>query len=101
MQEANQIKKASIVERIVRVMAFCLMPKSEEVLRRANAWVIYTGDGLKLPDTLRALYGKLFMYQKGTYGDLRWASSPPIFITGPDNPMLAECKQMDAEDFSS
>lgn len=63
------------------VAAFCTAPKTGVLEATAfDAWVLYTGDGFKLPDFLCEQLRKL--QDSGR-------SLPAIFITGCDNLMLA------------
>ncbi|MCE9549369.1 YdcF family protein [Candidatus Nomurabacteria bacterium] len=71
------------VEQVARVVAFCLMPKASDTLAKADAWVLYTGDGWKLVDGLRRSWEELQASETRRV-------MPDIFITGPDNLMLPE-----------
>lgn len=69
------------MEQIVRVTAFCLFPKDDKTLGGMDAWVLYTGDGYRLPGHLLKRW-----FEVCGHG----GRSIPVFITGPDNTMLAE-----------
>ncbi|MEX2054202.1 MAG: ElyC/SanA/YdcF family protein [Candidatus Colwellbacteria bacterium] len=82
-----------MIEEVTRILAFCFTPKGEAVLRDVDVWVLYTGDGWQLPAALVEKWLSLFSGQK---------KKMPIFVTGPDNLLLAneEEKDTDAEDFA-
>lgn len=65
---------------VMLVTAFCLMPKGRAYLWSIPTWGVYTGDGFRLARHVLDCYPTIDQL----------AIPPQIFITGPDNLLLAE-----------